>query len=129
MCGFIVVGGEKVSKSAVSSALTTLKHRGPDEFGIWQNKNQDITLGHARLSIVDLNHGLQPISNFDESLVAVVNGEFYDHQQIHKELEEDGYKFKSASDSEILLGLYERYGVGCLKFLRGEFAFVLYDQK
>jgi asparagine synthase (glutamine-hydrolysing) len=129
MCGFIAVCGEKVSNEQVNGALKSLKHRGPDEYGIWQNKSQDITLGHARLSIVDLNNGLQPISNQDQTLVAVVNGEFYDHQEIHKNLENDGYKFKSSSDSEILLGLYERYGTNCLKYLRGEFAFVLYDQK
>lgn len=129
MCGFVVACHEKISKNTMEVALKSLKHRGPDEQGIWQNDKKDITLGHARLSIIDLNSGLQPISNQDQSLVAVVNGEFYDHQQIHQELANDGYKFKSTSDSEILLGLYERYGTRCLKFLRGEFAFVLYDKK
>lgn len=129
MCGFVVVAGEKISKGNMDSALKSLKHRGPDEFGIWQNKAEDCTFGHARLSIIDLNHGLQPLTNHDQSLVAVVNGEFYDHKKLRAELESDGYKFKSSSDSEIILGLYERFGTRALKFLRGEFAFVLYDQR
>lgn len=129
MCGFVVVAQEKISKNRMEAALKSLKHRGPDEIGMWQNRSEDCTFGHARLSIIDLSHGLQPLTNHDESLVAVVNGEFYDHKKIRKELENDGYKFKSSSDSEILLGLYERFGTRALKFLRGEFAFVLYDQK
>lgn len=129
MCGFVVVNNEKISKNTMEAALKSLKHRGPDEFGMWQNQKQDCTFGHARLSIVDLNHGLQPLTNQDQSIVAVVNGEFYGHKEIRKNLENDGFKFKSSSDSEILLGLYERFGTRCLKYLRGEFAFVLYDQK
>lgn len=127
MCGLVAVIGKKFSKNSMEIALESLKHRGPDEFGIWQNGSKDVTLGHTRLSIIGLNSGLQPLTNNDQSLVAVVNGEFYDYKKIHKELSEDGYKFKTSSDSEIILGLYERYGTSCLKYLRGEFAFVLYD--
>lgn len=129
MCGIVAVFGEKISKNSMEVALKSLKHRGPDEFGIWQNASSDITIGHTRLSIIDLNNGLQPLINHDQSLVAVVNGEFYDYKKIHQELSDDGYKFKTSSDSEIILGLYERYGTSCLKYLRGEFAFVLYDLK
>jgi asparagine synthase (glutamine-hydrolysing) len=129
MCGFVVVCQEKIEKNSMEAALKSLKHRGPDEMSVWQNDKKDITFGHTRLSIIDLAGGLQPLTNHDQSLVAVVNGEFYDYQKIYQELKNDGYKFKSSSDSEILLGLYERYGTQCLKFLRGEFAFVLYDHK
>ena len=129
MCGFVAVVGKKTEKSSITNALARIRHRGPDEFAVWQNKNSHVSFGHARLSIIDLEGGKQPLSNADESLVAVVNGEFYDYQGIRRELEEDGYKFKTRSDSEILLGLYTKYGTRCLKYLRGEFAFVLYDAK
>lgn len=129
MCGFVAVIGKKSEKSQITNALARIRHRGPDEFEIWQNDTQQVSFGHTRLSIIDLQGGKQPLSNADESLIAVVNGEFYDYQGIRAELEEEGYKFKTQSDSEILLGLYTKYGTRCLKYLRGEFAFVLYDKK
>jgi len=129
MCGFVAVIGKRCEKASITKALARIKHRGPDEFEIWQNREQEVSFGHARLSIIDLKGGKQPLSNSDESLVAVVNGEFYDYQSVRRELQEEGYKFKTQSDSEILLGLYTKFGTGCLKYLRGEFAFVLYDKK
>lgn len=129
MCGFVAVVGQKIAQPAMAKALASIRHRGPDEYEIWQNHNQVVSFGHARLSIIDLKTGIQPLSNADQSLVAVVNGEFYDYQNIRRELENDNYCFKTSSDSEIILGLYERYGTRCLKYLRGEFAFVLYDSK
>lgn len=129
MCGILAVIGQRTEKEALKSALKNIWHRGPDEQGIWQNEDCTISLGHARLSIIDLEGGKQPLSNADQSLVAVVNGEFYDYQNIRGDLEKAGYNFKTRSDSEILLALYERYGTSALKYLRGEFAFVLWDKK
>lgn len=129
MCGFVAVIGRSCEKSTIAKALGSIRHRGPDEYEVWQSKNQQVSFGHTRLSIIDIATGKQPLTNADESLIAVVNGEFYDYQGIRRDLEDDGYKFKTLSDSEIILGLYERYGTHCLKYLRGEFAFVLYDVK
>lgn len=128
MCGFIAVVGKHVEKSRIENALHLIRHRGPDGSGIWQDESSRVSLGHTRLSIIDLEGGKQPISNHDGSLHAVVNGEFYDYQRIRTDLENDGYRFKTHSDSEILLGLYERFGTRLFHHLRGEFAFVLWDQ-
>ena len=131
MCGFVSAASSSYvcSPELINKALLSLKHRGPDESGVWQNESGTVSFGHARLSIIDLSTGKQPLSNGDESLVAVVNGEFYDYKRIRKELQESGYRFKTESDSEILLALYERKGTQCLQELRGEFAFVLWDKR
>jgi asparagine synthetase B (glutamine-hydrolysing) len=86
-----------------------------------------VGLGHARLSIIDLTTGDQPIANEDERLRIVVNGEFYGYETIQKELERAGHKLRTRSDSEIVLHLYEDLGAHCLHRLRGEFAIVLWD--
>jgi asparagine synthase (glutamine-hydrolysing) len=84
-------------------------------------------MGHARLSIIDLETGNQPIANEDESVHIVVNGEFYDHDRIRRELRAAGHRLRTASDSEIALHLYEDLGASFLQLLRGEFAFALWD--
>ena len=87
-----------------------------------------VGLGHARLSIIDLATGDQPIASEDERLHIVVNGEFYDFERIQRELEQAGHRLRTRSDSEIALHLYEDLGTQCLHQLRGEFAFVLWDE-
>lgn len=131
MCGFITTASstQPFSPELIRKSIQSLHHRGPDESGMWQNENSTVNFGHARLSIIDLSTGTQPMTNGDNSLVAVVNGEFYDYKRIRRELQDTGYVFKTQSDSEILLALYERYGTQCLKELRGEFAFVLWDKR
>ncbi len=131
MCGFISVISRSQTQSpeVLRQGLKAIEHRGPDEVGIWQNSKRTVSFAHNRLSIIDLSTGQQPMTNHDASLVAVVNGEFYDYKRIRKECEDTGYRFKTRSDSEILLALYERYGVQCLQYLRGEFGFVLWDQR
>lgn len=129
MCGFVAVAGKRMERAPLEHALEIITHRGPDEKSVWQSEDKTISLAHTRLSIIDLSGGKQPLTNADDSIVAVVNGEFYDYQDLRRDLSEGGYRFKTHSDSEILLALYERYGVRALKYLRGEFAFVLYDRK
>lgn len=129
MCGFVAVIGKRTEKEAIGRALELIRHRGPDDIGIWQNPDKTVSFGHARLSIIDLQGGVQPLSNHDQSVVAVVNGELYDYKKIRADLEQSGYTFKTHSDSEILLGLYERYGDKALNYLRGEYAFVLWDKR
>lgn len=128
MCGFVVSVGKPLAKSNIENALQSIKHRGPDDIGIWQSEDQKISFGHTRLSIIDLDGGKQPLTNRDQSLVAVVNGEFYGYETIKEQVLKD-YPFKTQSDSEIILGLYERFGVLALNYLRGEFAFVLWDKR
>ncbi len=86
-------------------------------------------LGHTRLSIIDLSTGDQPISNEDRTIHIVVNGEFYDFERTRAELEAHGHRFRTKSDSEIALHLYEDFGPECLHHLRGEYAFVIWDER
>lgn len=131
MCGFVAVFSPQVcfSEQKVINALESIRHRGPDYSAIWSSKDQKVWLGHTRLSIVDIEGGAQPLSTPDGFIHCVVNGEFYDYVSIRDNLKEQGYYFKTESDSEILLYLYQHYGVHCLEYLRGEFSFVLWDEK
>lgn len=126
MCGFIC-GQADIKESGIWNSIQKLKHRGPDNQSIIHMNN--VFLAHARLSIVDLSGGQQPLVNEDGSIFACVNGEFYDYEILREQLIAEGHVFKTKSDSEILIHLYEKYGVECLQFLHGEFAFVLYDKQ
>ena len=119
--------GGPINEKLLERATHSLKHRGPESQRCWISPDQRVGLGHARLSIIDLTTGDQPIANEDESLRIVVNGEFYGYEETQKELELDGHKLRTHSDSEIALHLYEKLGTQCLHRLRGEFAFVLWD--
>ncbi|WP_301003780.1 asparagine synthase (glutamine-hydrolyzing) [Arsukibacterium sp.] len=99
-------------------------HRGPDDSGSYLNNN--IALGMRRLSVIDLSGGQQPISNADGSLVLVCNGEIYNYRELRTQLA-DSYPFKTQSDVEVILALYQQYGVECLQHLNGMFAFALWD--
>src|SRR5499433_571301 len=130
MCGIVAFfsTGAPVSPEALRRATRALHHRGPDGQRCWIAHHGRVALGHARLSIIDLETGDQPIANEDEQLHIVVNGEFYDYERIRRELERRGHRMRTRSDSEIALHLYEELGAQCLHHLRGEFAFVLWDE-
>ncbi len=118
-----------ISERALAEGIAQLAHRGPDGRGAWIAPHRHVALAHTRLSIIDIDGGAQPIANEDERLQVVVNGEFYQHDEIRRELEGRGHQLRTRSDSEIVLHLYEDLGVHCLKRLRGEFAFVLWDER
>jgi asparagine synthase (glutamine-hydrolysing) len=130
MCGIFAVFSrrEPVSEAVVHRAVRSLYHRGPDGQRQWIAPHRRVALGHARLSIIDLTTGDQPIANEDEKIYIVVNGEFYGYESIQHELLGAGHRLRTRSDSEIVLHLYEDLGVHCLHRLRGEFAFVLWDE-
>jgi asparagine synthase (glutamine-hydrolysing) len=130
MCGIAAFfsNGKSISAQTLNRATKALHHRGPDSQGAWISADQRVGLGHARLSIIDLTTGDQPIANEDGRIHIVVNGEFYDFERQRRELEQRGHRFRTRSDSEIALHLYEDLGVHCVQHLRGEFAFVLWDQ-
>lgn len=129
MCGIFAMFSQKgvVAPDAVESATKAMHHRGPDGRRHWISPDRRVALGHARLSIIDLTTGDQPIANEDESRRIIVNGEFYGYESIQRELEEAGHRLRTRSDSEIALHLYEELGAHCLHRLRGEFAIVLWD--
>ncbi len=106
-----------------------LAHRGPDGEGAWFSADHSVGLGHRRLSIIDLSTGAQPISNERGDVHIVVNGEFYGFEDIRRDLVRKGHVFKTSSDSEIALHLYEEYGDACVAHLRGEFAFIIWDER
>jgi asparagine synthase (glutamine-hydrolysing) len=129
MCGIAAIYSPSGSISAAALELATrrLAHRGPDGQRSWVSDDRRVGLGHARLSIIDLATGDQPIASEDEGLRIVVNGEFYDFERAQRDLESRGHRLRTRSDSEIALHLYEDLGTDCLHRLRGEFAFALWD--
>jgi asparagine synthase (glutamine-hydrolysing) len=131
MCGIVAImsQGGAIPGKAIESALRSLHHRGPDGHGIWTSASGQVVLGHTRLSIIDLHTGHQPIPNEDSSVCIAVNGEFYDYERVQQDLERDGHRLRTRSDSEIALHLYEDYGTQCVHHLRGEYAFVLWDER
>lgn len=112
----------------MTAATKVLHHRGPDGSGHWVSPRRNVALGHTRLSIIDLATGEQPIANESERIHIVVNGELYDFERIQRELGDRGHRLRTKSDSEILLHLYEEQGARCLQAVRGEYAFVLWDE-
>lgn len=129
MCGVVAQVSAGPLPCDLGPALAALGHRGPDGRGTARSACGRAHLGHTRLSLVDLAGGQQPIASEDGAVIAAVNGEFYGDRAIRAELEARGHRFKSQSDSEILVHLYEERGVEALRYLRGEFAFVLWDQR
>jgi asparagine synthase (glutamine-hydrolysing) len=129
VCGIVAIYSKSAPVSAVTieNGVKSLRHRGPDGQRYWLSEDKRVALGHARLSIIDLTTGDQPIANEDESLHVIVNGELYGYESIQKELQERGHRLRTGSDSEIVLHLYEEQGANCLSRLRGEFAIVLWD--
>ena len=104
-------------------------HRGPDNKGIEYIKKHNIGLGHTRLSILDLSiEGKQPMFSTNGNII-IYNGEIYNYKSLKNELINDGFKFKSQTDTEVILYLYEKYGVELIKYLNGIFAFAIYDNK
>ena len=130
MCGIVAVYSrrEPVSPASLERTTKSLYHRGPDGQRQWISADRKVGLGHARLSIIDLSTGDQPIASEDERTRIIVNGEFYGYEAIQRELESRGHRLRTRSDSEIALHLYEELGTHCLQQLRGEFALVLWDE-
>lgn len=120
--GAAAPGGEEMRRM-----LAQLRHRGPDQFGIYLDDH--VALGSARLSIVDLEGGQQPIGNEDGTLWIVYNGEVFNHPELRAELESRGHRFATHTDTEVIVHLYEEFGPACLDKLNGQFAFALWDTR
>ena len=131
MCGIVGVFSRRspISPGLIERATESLYHRGPDGQRHWIGFGGRVALGHARLSIIDLTTGDQPIASEDGRTRIIVNGEFYGYESIQKELEQASHRLRTRSDSEIALHLYEDFGTQCLHRLRGEFALVLWDER
>lgn len=128
MCGICGMTGEKVEESEIlKRMMDKMHHRGPDGEGTYYSEHA--ALGFKRLSIIDLDHGDQPMYNEDDSLILVFNGEIYNYKELVEELTAKGHKFRNRSDSECLLHAYEEYGKKMVHHLRGMFAFAIWDEK
>jgi len=130
MCGiagmFDRSGRKPASEQGMRQMLGMLRHRGPDEFGIMLDR--EAGLGNARLSIIDLSGGSQPITNEDESMWIVFNGEIFNYIELRAELEQQGHHFRTSSDTEVILHLYEQHGPACLQRMNGQFAIAIWDR-
>lgn len=131
MCGItgsLSFGGQRDMNQDVLAMREALVHRGPDNSGLWSDGF--CTLGHRRLSIIDLSSaGQQPICNENRDIWIVFNGEIYNFQSLRQELESAGHAFRSHTDTETLVHAYEKWGTDCVQHLRGMFAFALWDQR
>ena len=126
ICGIINIDQRPVNSAILKSITGALAHRGPDGEGTIIFGN--IGLGHRRLSIIDISGGAQPMSNETEEIWITFNGEIYNYKELKKELFKKGHDFKTDSDTEVIIHLYEEYGNGCVNKLEGMFAFAVYDK-
>jgi len=130
MCGIvgrIEKSGRETDPKILRRMADVLRHRGPDEQGYYRKNG--LGLEHRRLSIIDLTTGNQPLKNEAGDIILVANGEIYNFEELRKKLEKKGHRFRTKSDNEVIVHLYEEEGVECLKKLRGMFAFGLWDEK
>jgi len=130
MCGIVGefrLDGSSADPARVERARERLAHRGPDDKGAWSRG--PVAMGFRRLSILDLEHGAQPMSTEDGRFTVVFNGEIYNHPALKEELEAGGVRYRTRSDAETVLRLFAREGEGALKRLEGMFAIALYDAK
>ena len=130
MCGitgFIDKTPKNKKEKIINKMMDRIIHRGPDSSGTYID--DEVALGFRRLSIIDLKGGDQPIYNEDKSLVITFNGEIYNFKELRKELEKKGHKFKTNTDTEVIIHGYEEYKKDIVKKLRGMFAFVIWDIK
>lgn len=130
MCGIagaMYFTEEVPSEQLLRRMTDVIVHRGPDDSGFWTDPG--IGLGFRRLSIIDLQEGHQPLTNEDESVWIVFNGEIYNYKALRQQLQSKGHQFRTQSDTEVIVHLYEEYGPECVKMLRGMFGFVIWDRK
>ena len=131
MCGICGIyhfeSGKPVAGECLQDMLAALQHRGPDDQGI--HIDNELAIGMRRLSIIDLETGGQPISNEADDVVVVLNGEIYNYRELASDLRRRGHTLKTASDTEVIVHLYEEMGDDCVDSLRGMFAFALWDQR
>lgn len=128
ICGAIHLNHQPpIEKDVLFQMIGALEHRGPDENGGYQDEN--VSLGHTRLSIIDLKSGQQPMKNEDGTVWIVFNGEIFNYIELANELKAKGHHFRTQSDTETIIHAYEEWGNKCVERFNGQFAFAIYDQK
>lgn len=132
MCGIVgmALRNKGVDEEVVGAMVQRLRHRGPDDSGVWRNAASNVGLGHVRLSIIDLSPaGHQPMQDGSGRLWLTFNGEIYNFQSLRRELEQQGYQFRTNTDSEVILHGYRHWGENCVQRFNGMFAFCIYDEE
>ena len=128
ICGKLSFDREaRVSPRLLKAMADSIQHRGPDDEGYYTSG--PVGFGFRRLSIIDLNTGHQPICNEDASVWIVFNGEIYNYQELRSQLQTKGHVFKTQTDTEVIVHLYEEFGEDCVEKLRGMFAFAIWDDR
>jgi asparagine synthase (glutamine-hydrolysing) len=129
ICGKVILDPRAgtVDPLTIHAMMERIVHRGPDDSGIYLSGS--IGLGHRRLSIIDLSAGKQPISNEDGTVWVTYNGEIYNYRDLRSQLIAHGHRFRTATDTETIVHLYEEYGLRCVEKLSGMFSFALWDDK
>jgi asparagine synthase (glutamine-hydrolysing) len=125
--GILTFNGQSVNPASLDRMITQIRHRGPDECGSLAEKQ--VGLGSARLSIIDLASGQQPLHNEDKSISIVFNGEIFNYIELRAELIQRGHRFRTQSDTEVILHLYEEQGADCVRSLNGQWAFAIWDRR
>src|SRR5215471_7891579 len=127
ICGIFFTNRRDMADPAVLAGMNRqITHRGPDDEGFFVEEN--VGLAMRRLSIIDVKTGHQPLANETDTVWIVYNGEIYNHQQLRTELLAKGHRYRTHSDTETIVHLYEEYGCDCVEHLRGMFAFVIWDR-
>ncbi|MFO7680020.1 MAG: asparagine synthase (glutamine-hydrolyzing), partial [Chloroflexota bacterium] len=135
MCGIAGIlhqtPDQPISEAQLYTMLGAMRHRGPDQFGVYrfQDEQSGVGLGSARLSIIDLGGGQQPISNETGDIWIVFNGEIFNYVELTPVLQKLGHQFATSSDTEIIVHLYEEYGTDCVTHLNGQFSFAIWDER
>src|SRR5205814_8080928 len=130
MCGFAGLARHEprgVAAGTLDRMAAALRHRGPDGCGRYAGPR--VGLAHVRLSIIDVAGGAQPLGNEDDSVLIVYNGEVYNYLELREELAAAGHRFRTRSDTEVLVHAYEQWGTAMLSRLNGQFAFAIYDSR
>jgi asparagine synthase (glutamine-hydrolysing) len=131
MCGvtgiYNLTSFSPITEALLRQMLGMIRYRGPDQFGVYRDEH--VGLGSARLSIIDLGTGQQPICNEDGSLWIIFNGEIFNYVELRADLETRGHHFSTTSDTEVILHLYEEQGANCVNCLNGQFVFAIWDTK
>ncbi|MCK5456070.1 MAG: asparagine synthetase B, partial [Melioribacteraceae bacterium] len=131
MCGIAGIfnhqSSKKIEQNQLKLLASSMMHRGPDEFGAYLDDS--IGLVHSRLSIIDIENGIQPIHNEDKSIWVIFNGEIYNYIELKDDLVKKGHKFYTSTDTEVLIHLYEEKGEDFLNELNGQFAIAIWDSR